>query len=45
MRLGAITSPDNARSIRFLEKLGFVLQADLLLDAYDGPSKWFVLEL
>lgn len=43
--LAAITSPDNARSIRFLEKLGFAFEKELDHDEYHGGGKLFSLVL
>lgn len=42
-RIVAITAPDNARSIRILEQLGFKFERMVCFTA-DGPSRLFIFE-
>lgn len=43
-RILALTDPDNAASIRLLEKLGFILERRIVVDESRGESNFFVLE-
>lgn len=43
-RIFALTDPDNAASIRLLEKLGFVPERRIVVDGSRGESILFVLE-
>jgi len=43
--LMAITAVDNPRSVGLLAKLGFIEQAQQLLEGYDKPSRIFSLAL